>query len=78
VASSWFLFFIYHNDARSNKHQIPDTLGLNLLAKVKARNVALHPVAMAVLFTSYVTGSVRSKMRTKLLLREYCCVYRNV
>jgi len=22
VASSWFLFFSYHNDARSNKHQI--------------------------------------------------------
>jgi hypothetical protein len=21
VASSWFLFFSYHNDARSNKHQ---------------------------------------------------------
>jgi len=22
VASNWFLFFSYHNDARSNKHQI--------------------------------------------------------
>jgi len=22
VASSWFLFFSYHNDARSNTHQI--------------------------------------------------------
>jgi len=22
VASSWFLFFSYHNDAWSNKHQI--------------------------------------------------------
>ena len=22
VASGWFLFFSYHNDARSNKHQI--------------------------------------------------------
>jgi len=22
MASGWFLFFIYHNDARSNKHQI--------------------------------------------------------
>jgi len=22
VASSWFLFFSYHNDAQSNKHQV--------------------------------------------------------
>jgi len=26
VAPGWFLFFSYHNDARSNKHQITNLL----------------------------------------------------
>jgi len=31
IAYSWFLFFSYHNDARSNTHQICGLLNLNPL-----------------------------------------------
>jgi len=28
VTSRWFSFFSYHNDARSNKHEIPYAVGI--------------------------------------------------
>ena len=33
MTSSWFLFFIYHNDARSSKHQI--CISLFLIGEVR-------------------------------------------
>ena len=66
MASSWFLFFSYHNDARSNKYQIRKC--------IKVFRVALATKLMTIVFLytalTYFkmwSASVACELRTEFL-----------
>ena len=66
MASSWFLFFSYHNNARSNRHQIRKC--------IKVFRVALGTKLMTILFLytaltyfKMLSTSVACEVRTEFL-----------